>query len=212
MMKARRSTSGSTETPRSAFSLTTVSLSSTRFAGSGSGLCAKSPVGLQLRPIHLTPRRLRSLGIMMPPTEFTASTTTVNFAALMASTSTAGRARTASRCLSVKSSSSIWPRLSTSAKLKSSFSARSRTAWPSIAVRNSPLSLRSLRAFHCLGLWLAVRMIPPSALANSTAISVVGVDAKPHFTTSIPQPMRVPTTSCSTISPDIRASLPTTIL
>ena len=150
--------------------------------------------------------------MMMPPTELTASTTTVKFAAFTASTSTAGRARTASRCLSVKSSSSTVPRLSTSAKENASEAARSRTAWPSIAVRNSPLSFRSLRAFHWRGLWLAVRMMPPSSLANRTAISVVGVEAKPHLTTSMPHPMRVPTTSCSTMSPDRRASLPTTTL
>ena len=55
-------------------------------------------------------------------------------------------------------------------------------------------------------------MIPPSAPAILTASSVVGVDANPHFTTSIPQLTIVPHTSCSTISPLNRASLPTTSL
>ena len=55
-------------------------------------------------------------------------------------------------------------------------------------------------------------MIPPSALANVTAISVVGVEAKPIFTTSTPQAISEPMTRFSTIAPDSLASLPTTIL
>ena len=55
-------------------------------------------------------------------------------------------------------------------------------------------------------------MIPPSACSKTTAISVVGVEAKPAFTTSTPHEIAVPQTSCSTISPERRASFPTTIL
>ena len=51
--------------------------------------------------------------------------------------------------------------------------------------------------------------VPP---AKVTAISVVGVDASPIFTTSTPQAHRVPTTRCSTIGPESLASLPTTTL
>ena len=58
------------------------------------------------------------------------------------------------------------------------------TPFPSASLRNSPFSLRSLRAFHCLGLWLAVRMIPPAACSPVTANSVVGVEARPILTTS----------------------------
>ena len=43
-------------------------------------------------------------------------------------------------------------------------------------------------------------MIPPSASSKTTAISVVGVEAKPALTTSTPQATRVPHTSCSTMS------------
>ena len=55
-------------------------------------------------------------------------------------------------------------------------------------------------------------MIPPHAPSIVTASSVVGVDARPMFTTSNPIPIRVPTTNFSTILPERRASLPTTIL
>ena len=183
-----------------------------RLAGRGSGLCANSPVGSQLSSTHLTPSLLSRRGIMIPPTELTASSTTVNPAALIASLSTAGRFSTASRCSSVKSCSSTTPSSSTGAKSNASFSAHSSMAAPSVAFRNSPFSLRSLSAFHWRGLWEAVRMIPPSAPENVTAISVVGVEAKPAFTTSTPQAMSVPQTMFSTISPLRRASLPTTTL
>ena len=45
-----------------------------------------------------------------------------------------------------------------------------------------------------------------------TAISVVGVEAIPASMTSAPQAVSVPVTRASTISPDILASRPTTIL
>ena len=45
-----------------------------------------------------------------------------------------------------------------------------------------------------------------------TANSVVGVEARSISTTSQPMPIRVPTTTFFTISPDRRASRPTTIL
>ena len=54
--------------------------------------------------------------------------------------------------------------------------------------------------------------MPPSAPSQVTAISVVGVEARPIFTTSRPMAIRVPHTSLSTILPDRRASRPTTIL
>ena len=198
--------------PRSALLSTTVRESSSRFFGSGSGLWAKWPVGSQLSPTHSTPSLSSRRGIIMPPTEFTASRTTLKPALRIASQSTAGRSSTASIWRSVKSVSSTTPMESTSQKSKSSLSAQSSMACPSAAFRNSPFSLSSLSAFHCLGLCEAVSMMPPSASSNTTAISVVGVEAKPAFTTSTPQASRVPTTRFSTISPLIRASLPTTTL
>ena len=54
-------------------------------------------------------------------------------------------------------------------------------------------------------------MIPPSAPHIRTANSVVGVVAKPMFTTSAPIPISVPHTTFLTIGPEIRASRPTTI-
>ena len=150
--------------------------------------------------------------MMIPPTEFTASRATLNPALRTASASTASRASTASICLSVKSFSSIWPIESTSQKSKFSSSAHSSIAAPSAALRNSPRSLSSLSAFHCFGLCDAVSIIPPSAFSKMTAISVVGVEAYPALMTSTPQESNVPQTTCSTISPDMRASLPTTTL
>ena len=86
------------------------------------------------------------------------------------------------------------------------------TSFPSLSLKNSPFSLSSFSAFHCLGLWLAVMMIPPQAPSFFTAISVVGVVARPMLTTSMPTPHSVPLTMLSTIGPDRRASRPTTIL
>lgn len=79
-------------------------------------------------------------------------------------------------------------------------------------IQKLSFSFSSFRAFHCLGLWLAVRIIPPHAPSIVTASSVVGVEAKPMFTTSNPIPIRVPHTTFFTISPEMRASRPTTIL
>ena len=76
----------------------------------------------------------------------------------------------------------------------------------------SVCSFSNFKAFHCLGLWLAVKIIPPHAPSMVTANSVVGVDASPIFTTSNPIPIKVPHTTFFTISPEIRASRPTTIL
>ena len=73
-------------------------------------------------------------------------------------------------------------------------------------------SFSNFKAFHCLGLWLAVKITPPHAPSMVTASSVVGVDASPIFTTSNPIPIKVPHTAFFTISPEIRASRPTTIL
>ena len=86
------------------------------------------------------------------------------------------------------------------------------TSLPSSLLRNSPFSFSSFKAFHCLGLCEAVRMIPPLAPSMVTASSVVGVEARSMSTTSQPIPIRVPTTTFFTISPEMRASRPTTIL
>ena len=83
---------------------------------------------------------------------------------------------------------------------------------PSSALRNSPSLFKSFRAFHCVGLWLAVRMMPPSALNSVTAISVVGVVARSMSTTSTPQNVSVPITIFLTSGPEILASRPTTTL
>ena len=76
---------------------------------------------------------------------------------------------------------------------------------------NSPLLLRSLRAFHCIGLWLAVIMMPPSACCWMTAISVVGVVESPRSITSMPMLCNVLHTRRFTMSPEMRASRPTTM-
>ena len=53
---------------------------------------------------------------------------------------------------------------------------------------------------------------PPQALSIATANSVVGVEAKPMLITSKPMLISVPQTTWLTISPEMRASRPTTIL
>ena len=138
---------------------------------------------------------------------------TLKLASLMASTSTKSKAKTSSICFCMYVVSVItFPKWSTSANTKFSLAANSKTSAPSAAFKNSPFSFNSFKAFHCLGLWLAVKIIPPQAPSFVTANSVVGVVDKSMSTTSNPIPVNVPKTTCLTIGPEIRASLPTTIL
>ncbi len=211
---ASRSTSGSTVIPISALQALILSDKSIRCSGRGSGLCGKWPLGSQYRQVMLLiPNALSRAGTKIPPVEFTASTTMLKFALEMMLLSTRGRARTASMCfcryvLSVV----IVPRSSTSANSNASLSAIDNTSSPSLPEMNSPFSLSNFRAFHCFGLWLAVRIIPPLAFSIGTAISTVGVVDSPRSITSIPKPQRVEVTKLEIISPEIRASRPITTL
>ncbi len=210
---AKRSTSGSTTTPKSAFSRTIASDIWVRFSGSGSGLWANCPFGSQFNSTTSQPSSRRSCGITTPPTELTASTTTLNLRAHTASRSTSGNAITCSIWRALKSShDTTRPIASTSGNTKFSSSASASTRLPSASLRNSPRSLSSFRAFHCLGLCDAVMMIPPSALCVITAISVPGVVHNPTFITSAPQPVSVPSIMSFTMWPEIRASRPTTMV
>ena len=139
--------------------------------------------------------------------------TTLKLAALIASTSTRANLSTAFICFSSYLSLYVQlPMLSISLYVTFLLFDIFSISFPSALLKNSPFSLRSLSAFHCFGLWLAVRIIPPSAPSIVTANSVVGVVANPIFITSQPHPIRVPVTISLTISPEILASLPTTIL
>ena len=147
----------------------------------------------------------------MPPTELTQSTATLKLAALMASISTNSSDKTLWICSCRYCFCEILPSSSTGEKENSAVSASVRISSPSAALRNSPSWLSSFKAFHCLGLWLAVMIIPPAAISFVTAISVVGVVAMPISVTSQPMPMSVPMMMRCTISPEIRASRPTTM-
>ena len=160
-----------------------------------------------------TPNRSKSLGMAIPPVELTASTTTRNFFFWIASGVTKGRASTSSIWRSIYRSSWVsLPKWSTVAKEKSFSWAILKIAFPSWSETNSPLSLRSFRAFHSLGLWLAVRIIPPLAFSKGTATSTVGVVLSPILITSIPKPISVYCTKFWIISPEMRASRPMTTL
>ena len=130
----------------------------------------------------------------------------------MASTFTEGNSNIFSMCFAMYPSiRKYFPRLFTSLYSILSFSAISSTSSPSLPDINSPLWLSNLSAFHCFGLWLAVKTIPPSAFSSATAISTVGVVLNPRSITSTPTPIKEPATRWFTISPEIRASRPTTI-
>ena len=169
-------------------------------------------MGSQYNSITLfTPRDLSNWGTAIPPMLLTASTTTRKFFALMAATSTRSSCSIASMCFcSHVSSVRTLPNSSTGEKEYASFSAIRSTSAPSAALMNSPFSFSNFRAFHCLGLWLAVRMIPASARSPGTAISTVGVVAMPRSITSNPSPTKVPRTMSATIGPLNRASRPST--
>ena len=142
---------------------------------------------------------------------FTTSTTTEKLAAAIALIST-------DLCatifliwsVSVLSFVEISPNLSTDTNSKFSAAAICKINSPSAAFINSPLLFNNFNAFHSLGLWLAVRIIPPSAFKETTAISTVGVVLKSVSITSIPNPLKVAATILLTILPLMRPSLPIT--
>ncbi len=186
--------------------------SSVRCWGSGSGLCEKFPCGAQCSlNIFFTPSAYSNSGMAIPPTEFTQSIATLKFAFFIASISTRSSDNIDWICLCRNCFWVISPSWSTSENSNSSFSAIFNINSPSVAFKNSPWLLRSLRAFHCFGLWLAVIIIPPEAFSFFTAIPVVGVVAIPISVTSQPMPINVAVIILWTISPEIRASLPTII-
>ncbi len=59
----------------------------------GSGLCGNCPFGSQYNFTTSQPNFSKSGGSEIPPVEFTASRTTLNFLAFTASTSTIGKSR-----------------------------------------------------------------------------------------------------------------------
>src|SRR5882672_1020616 len=69
----------------------------------------------------------------------------------------------------------------------------------------------NLSAFHSMGLWLAVRMMPPAARWCSTASCTVGVATKPTSITWHPTDCSPAVAAPANIGPDVRASRPTTI-
>ena len=149
----------------------------------------------------------------MPPTELTASTTTLKRLRRTASTSTSGRASTRRICSSLNDSrESTCPSASTSGNSKSLRSANSNTRLPSASERNSPSASSSFNAFHWRGLCEAVMMMPPSASWAVTASSTPGVVQSPTLTTSAPQPSRAPsirspTKTCVAADDDPQAAL-----
>ena len=187
-------------------------LSPTRFSGKGSGLCAKFPFTSSFSNVKsFTPNAFNKAGMAKAPVLFTTSTTIRKPAAAIAFLSTHLCFTISAICSSSMESFAVTvPRLSTVAKLNASFSASSRMALPSSALINSPLLFSSFNAFHSLGLWLAVSMIPPSVFKKFTAISTVGVVLKSRSITSIPREDKVAATRFFTMSPLIRPSRPIT--
>src|SRR5206468_11450 len=73
-----------------------------------------------------------------------------------------------------------------------------------------PSDPTNFRAFHSMGLWLAVIAIPPPAWWCSTASCTVGVGTRPTSITSQPTEVSPPVTAAANAGPDVRASLPAT--
>ena len=187
--------------------------SAPRCSGSGSSSRVNAPFGSQSSSTTVAPSaaqqraapRCRRRSRSRPPPR-------VSLRARMAATSITSSASTRSRCQSSAAVSSRSPP-SASKRRQASAPDSYRCAHarpPSAADRNSPRADRNLSAFHCAGLWLAVRMMPPAARRCSTAIWVVGVVARPRSTTSRPAAMSPAATARCTIGPERRASRPTT--
>src|SRR5881409_2347068 len=127
-----------------------------RFSGTGSGDRGKRPSVSRLMPATSQPRRSSSVRITGPPAPRTASSATGKDRWRIASTSTAGSFRTASRCRSTAPSSvrtcpspsrsPVPPRPPTSCR------ARSCTRCPSAPSRKIPSDPLNCSAFHSIGL------------------------------------------------------------
>ena len=70
--------------------------------------------------------------------------------------------------------------------------------------------MNNFNAFQFFGLWLAVKIIPPSAFFSFIMICVVGVVDKPVSMTLIPKLIKVDLTSSKRLFPEILPSRPTT--
>ena len=68
----------------------------------------------------------------------------------------------------------------------------------------------NLSAFHSIGLWLAVRMMPPAARWWRAASWAVGVVVSPMSITSQPTETSPAIAACANIGPEVRASRPST--
>ena len=164
--KQSLSTSGSTAIPKCAWCFFTSLLNCLRFCGNGSGLCANRPFTSSFKTtISFMPSAFNKAGTATAPVLFIASTTILNFFFFIAPTSTNVYCTIDSICLSSAAASVvILPSLSTVEKLKFSFSAIDNNSLPFSSLKNSPLLFSNFNAFHSAGLWLAVTIIPPSAL------------------------------------------------
>ena len=91
LTKTRRSTSGSTTTPKSQPCSRTKRQMSVKFWAKGSGVCANLPVGSQFSSsTSFTPSARSIFGMAMPPVELTASTATLKLAFAITSLFTKG--------------------------------------------------------------------------------------------------------------------------
>ena len=122
-------------------------------------------------PTRRTPSARASAGMITPPAPRTVSRATRKRHLRIASTSTAGSVSTLSRCRSMAPVSAVTPGASPVLRAPSSLplAAQSRTRIPSAPSRKIPSPPMNFRAFHSLGLWLAVTAMPPPAWWNVTA-------------------------------------------
>ena len=128
----------------------------------------------------------------MAPVLFTASTMIWKPAWLMAFLSTNGSFRIASICFQHAFMAAHFAEFIHRCKHPRFFLSLlqyllSFIAADEFAFNGSTVSMRSILS----GLWLAVRMMPPSACRNTTAISTVGVVLRSRSITSIPSELSV---------------------
>ena len=210
---ASRSTSGSTASPKSALLRRTSLPSAARCSGTGSGGRGKRPSGSRFIPATRHPSRSSSAGITTPPAPRTVSSATRKRRRRMLRTSTALSRSTAARWRAVAASSgAISPSAPNPARSSRPSAASVTTCAPPSASRKMPSGPANLRAFHSIGLWLAVRTMPPAARWCSTASCAVGVVTSPRSITSQPTDMRPADAARANIGPDVRASRARTTL
>ena len=207
--KTRRSTSGSTATPKSALVIVISSLNPLRFSDSGSGVWLKTPSISAFIILYLIFNFLKSIGNAIEPVELIASATTNRFSSFIFLSGKISRLIIPSIWSSIRLVYLvISPKDSFAMKLWSLDSEYSISFSTSSFDKNSPSELKNFNPLYSSGLWLAVIINPATDSLFRTPQHKVGVVESPVSITLIPIEAKTEFTRVCINSPDFLPSLP----